>query len=120
MDGGVTALDIDSMARYWSQDAENYGNIIQDELTSFRVEAWQKLLREKMPADTSRVLDLGCGPAFFSIILAKMGLEVTAVDCSEGMLAQARQLIKMTGVSVDLQQMDINQLDFAQAPLMLS
>ncbi len=38
------------------------------------VEAWQKLLREKMPADTSRVLDLGCGPAFFSIILAKMGL----------------------------------------------
>lgn len=29
------------------------------------------------------------------------------------MLAQARQLIEMTGVSVDLQQMDINQLDFA-------
>lgn len=51
MDGGVTALDIESMARYWSQDAENYGNIIQDELASFRVEAWQKLLREKMPAD---------------------------------------------------------------------
>lgn len=113
MDGGVTALDIESMARYWSQDAENYGNIIQDELASFRVEAWQKLLREKMPADTSRVLDFGCGPAFFSIILAKMGLEVTAVDCSEGMLAQARQLIETTGVSVDLQQMDINQLDFA-------
>lgn len=38
---------------------------------------------------------------------------MTAVDCSEGMLAQARQLIEMTGVSVDLQQMDINQLDFA-------
>ena len=28
MDGGVTALDIESMARYWSQDVENYGNII--------------------------------------------------------------------------------------------
>ena len=40
-------MDIESMARYWSQDAENYGNIIQDELASFRVEAWQKLLREK-------------------------------------------------------------------------
>ena len=39
MDGGVTALDIESLARYWSQDAENYGNIIQDELASFRVEA---------------------------------------------------------------------------------
>ena len=109
----MTKMDIESMARYWSQDAENYGNIIQDELASFRVEAWQKLLREKMPADTHRVLDLGCGPAFFSIILAKMGPEVTGVDCAEGMLAQARQLIGLTGVSVDLQQMDINQLDFA-------
>ena len=109
----MTKMDIESMARYWSQDAENYGNIIQDELASFRVEAWQKLLREKMSADTHRVLDLGCGPAFFSIILAKMGLEVTGVDCAEGMLAQARQLIGLTGVSVDLQQMDINHLDFA-------
>ena len=43
----VLGLNIDSMARYWSQDAENYGNIIADELASFRVEAWQKLLREK-------------------------------------------------------------------------
>lgn len=37
----VNGLNIDSMARYWSQDAENYGNIIADELASFRVEAWQ-------------------------------------------------------------------------------
>ena len=59
-------MDIESMARYWSQDAENYGNIIQDELASFRVEAWQKLLREKMPADTHRVLDLGAGPGLWS------------------------------------------------------
>ena len=27
------------MARYWSQDAENYGNIIEGELSSFRVGA---------------------------------------------------------------------------------
>lgn len=62
-------MDIESMARYWTQDAENYGNIIQHELASFRVEAWQKFLQEKMPAGTRRVLDLGCGPGFFSIIL---------------------------------------------------
>lgn len=74
MDGGVTALDIESMARYWSQDAENYGNIIQDELASFRVEAWQKLLREKMPADTSRVLDLGCGQGNAYCCLMPIGI----------------------------------------------
>ena len=105
-------MDIESMARYWSQDAENYGDIIRKELASFRVKAWQNYLREKLPADTRKVLDLGCGPGFFSIILAKMGYEVTAVDCSEGMLAQARQLIKRAGLEITLQQKDINHPEF--------
>ena len=105
-------MDIESMARYWSQDAENYGDIIRKELASFRVKAWQNYLREKLPADTRKVLDLGCGPGFFSIILAKMGYEVTAVDCSEGMLAQARQLVKRAGLEITLQQKDINHPEF--------
>ena len=105
-------MDIESMARYWSQDAENYGDIIRKELASFRVEAWQNYLREKLPADTRTVLDLGCGPGFFSIILAKMGYEVTAVDCSAGMLAQANQLIKRAGIEITLQQKDINHPEF--------
>jgi hypothetical protein len=57
-------LDIESMARYWSQDAENYGNIIEGELSSFRVGAWQRLLKEKMPAGAKRILDLGCLASF--------------------------------------------------------
>jgi SAM-dependent methyltransferase len=76
------------------------------------VKAWQNYLREKLPADTRKVLDLGCGPGFFSIILAKMGYEVTAVDCSEGMLAQARQLVKRAGLEITLQQKDINHPEF--------
>ena len=105
-------MDIESMARYWSQDAENYGDIIRKELASFRVKAWQNYLREKLPADTRKVLDLGCGPGFFSIILAKMGYEVTAVDCSEGMQVQARQLVKRAGLEITLQQKDINHPEF--------
>ena len=104
---------IDSMARYWSQDAENYGNIIEGELSSFRVEAWQKLLREKLPEGTRQVLDLGCGPGFFSIILHEMGYEVTSVDCSEGMLEQAKSMISRAGAKAELRQMDINHMDFA-------
>ena len=105
-------MDIEIMTRYWPQNAENYGDIIRKELVSFRVEAWQNYLREKLPADTHKVLDLGCGPGFFSIILAKMGYEVTAVDCSEGMLAQARRLVKRAGLEITLQQKDINHPEF--------
>jgi len=105
-------VDIDSMARYWSQDAENYGNIIGEELSSFRVGAWQRLLKDKLPAGASKVLDLGCGPGFFSIILSSLGYEVTAVDCSEGMLEQARSMIDRAGVKVTLRQMDVNNMEF--------
>lgn len=104
-------MDIDSMARYWTQDAENYGNIIEGEL-SIRVGAWQSLLAEKLPASGRQILDLGCGPGFFSIILDKMGYEVTAVDCSMGMLEQAREMIDRAGAKVILRQMDINHMDF--------
>ena len=100
------------MARYWSQDADNYGNIIAGELSSFRVGAWQRLLKEKMPAGAKRILDLGCGPGFFSIILYKLGYDVTAVDCSDGMLEQARTMTGKAGANVTLQQMDINHLEF--------
>jgi ubiquinone/menaquinone biosynthesis C-methylase UbiE len=38
-----------------------------------------------------RVLDLGCGTGRHALWLAKQGSNVTAVDFSEGMLAEARQ-----------------------------
>ena len=47
-------MDIESMARYWSQDAENYGDIIRKELASFRVD----LLRRKC-TQLLRVLPTG-------------------------------------------------------------
>ena len=32
-------MNLETMQRYWSEDASNYGQIIEDELASFRVEA---------------------------------------------------------------------------------
>jgi ubiquinone/menaquinone biosynthesis C-methylase UbiE len=44
------------------------------------------------------VLDLGCGTGRYSIWLARAGAKVTAVDFSEGMLAEARKkLAQSTG-----------------------
>ena len=45
-------------------------NLFEDELSSFRVGAWQELLKKQMPKNAREVLDFGCGPGFFSIILA--------------------------------------------------
>ena len=53
----------------WSESAPNYDSIIHDELRSFRVEAWQEQILSHFPAgQTLQILDIGCGPGFFSII----------------------------------------------------
>lgn len=105
-----TQKDINQM---WTDHSDNYNNIIHDELTSFRVEAWQKQVAAQLPAHTnSKVLDCGCGPAFFTIILAKAGYDVVGIDASSGMLERARNNVKEFGVNAEILEMDCHALDF--------
>lgn len=46
-------------------------------------------LLEQLPA--SHVIDMGCGTGVHAIALAQLGLAVTAIDISEGMLEKARR-----------------------------
>lgn len=69
------------------------------------------------PAPTSatrplHVLDLGCGPGFFSIVFAQLGCKVYAVDSSAGMLEEAQRNIARAGVaeSVTLHTGDVSAL----------
>lgn len=63
------------------------------------------------------VLDAGCGPGVHSIRAAKAGLRVIAIDISETMLTNARQRVEAAGFlgSVEFHQMDLTQLDYADA-----
>ena len=60
-----------------------------------------------------RVLDLGCGHGMASVILARRGAQVTAVDLSLGYLREARERARASGVHVALAQADAEQLPFA-------
>ena len=59
-------LEQKEIDRYWSDGAENYSWIIDDELSSFRVKKVDKKKSRKifLPAKT-KILDAGCGPGFF-------------------------------------------------------
>ncbi|NLW65795.1 MAG: class I SAM-dependent methyltransferase [Clostridiales bacterium] len=76
----------------WTEASDNYDNIIHDELNSFRVKAWTDLILENAPKKpVLDILDCGCGPAFFSILLSRAGHRVVGLDGSEGMLNHATQ-----------------------------
>jgi SAM-dependent methyltransferase len=56
------------------------------------------------------VLDLGCGTGRHAVALAKLGFEVTGVDLSPVLLAQARRTAAAEGVAPRWLQRDMRQL----------
>ena len=97
----------------WSKNSANYDRIIHDELDSFRVKGWQKLIADQVANRTGlEVLDCGCGPAFFTILLAKAGYHVTGIDAAEGMLQKARQNVAEYGADARILEMDCHELSF--------
>ncbi len=99
---------------YWSQGADNYDSIIHNELGSFRTEAWQKQILDNASKKACLdILDCGCGPAFFSIILSQKGHRVIGLDGSEKMLAHAAENAEQYGVHPIFLQGDCHKLPFA-------
>ena len=98
---------------HWSEGADNYNAIIEDEMNSFRTDAWKKqILDHAPPKGVLKILDCGCGPGFFSILMAQEGHLVTAVDGSERMLGYARARAEAYHVKVDFRKMDCHELEF--------
>lgn len=72
---------------HYSKTADNYNAIIENELNSFRADAWTKKIMEQKPEIGLRdALDLGCGPGFFSILLSRQGVRTIGMDASLPML----------------------------------
>lgn len=98
---------------YWDKRARGYSQTIHKQLASREYEYYRGVLRENAPAAGSLdCLDIGCGPGFFSILLAQDGHNVTAVDCSEGMLKQAKANFEEMAVSVKTALGDAQSLPF--------
>ncbi len=99
-------IDPQEISRYWDVRAPSYSNGVRDEMAGFERRAWTQLLSERLASlgnlSDLHVLDLGCGPGFFSILLARLGCRVDAVDASEGMLGQAHANAVRAGVENEI------------------
>lgn len=101
---GTSQLKQDNEA-YWTQRAAGYSEVNKDELRTQQKQTWTHELVGQIAAafpgaqpHDLRVLDMGCGPGFFSIILARAGFSVTAADYTPAMLEEARANARAEGV----------------------
>jgi len=97
----------------WTIRSENYNRYVKEEFCTDRPEKWLEFIETNAPSSRPlRVLDAGCGPGFFSVLLSHAGHTVTGVDGSTGMLAHARENAAHFGVSPIFMQGDFGALPF--------
>ena len=83
--------DPEAVASMFDAVARRY-DLVNDLLSLGRTKAWRKkVVKIIKPAPGTKILDIAAGPGSSSEPLYKAGAEVTALDFSEGMLAQGRK-----------------------------
>lgn len=98
---------------FWEGEAQIYDEAIKEELKGKFAPQWKKLILDNSPkADRLKVLDIGTGPGFFPVLLAKDGHDVTGIDVTENMIKWAKHNAENCGVEATLLTMDTHKLDF--------
>jgi SAM-dependent methyltransferase len=100
----MSEANIDQIRQYWDDDALVYDISPRHQPTDASVvAAWTAAVKRVLPAAPARVLDCGAGTGFLSLIAARLGHRVTALDMSAGMLEVLRQKAGSEQVSVEIQ-----------------
>ena len=123
---------LEEIESYWSTRTEGYSEVNEKELKGMQKKAWLEVLEDGFCGKVSmekecneenpdkkeslKILDIGTGPGFFSMILAEAGYHVTAVDYTPGMLEKAAEnAAKFIGnkkENIEFIRMDAQALEF--------
>lgn len=99
---------------YWEKRSGNFLEHKRAELHSSMAERWLCEIKKQLPQDRNlRILDVGCGAGFFSVLLAKEGYQVTGVDLTPDMVENARTLAEEEKTDCEFFVMDAENLRFA-------
>ena len=108
---------LEEIQGYWNYRYTGYSKVNQKELEGIQRERWKKQFERLLPSNKNlKVLDIGTGPGFFTIILEELGYtNITGIDVSEKMLEVAEENIQKYGKKnsrIQLIQMDAQSLEF--------
>ena len=97
----------------WDISARGYSDLIQEDFYDERKYSWLDTILENSPQkDDMKILDTGCGPGFFSIILSEAGFDVTGIDLSSQMIIEAEKNAEAMETDAIFKVMDIQHPDF--------
>jgi SAM-dependent methyltransferase len=96
------AYDLERQIRdYWDVDSSTYDRSSgHNPQTRLELAVWAASLRRLLPPPPARVLDAGAGTGFLSLLLAREGYRVTALDLAPGMLARLGAKAASRGLEV--------------------
>lgn len=97
---------------YWSTRSDGFSEYMLEHLDGEENKLYFSRIREFSGTRKMNVLDAGCGPGMFSMVLGKDGHNVTAIDYSDGMIAKAKENCKNAGVPANILKMDAQNLEF--------
>ena len=109
---------------YWTDRASGYSEVNQEELAGIQKKTWSDLLDREIrdhfkigetQRSRIRILDIGAGPGFLSVILCEQGYQVTAADYAETMLEEAKQNAGTLAEKICFRREDAMNLCFPEA-----
>ena len=109
---------------YWTDRASGYSEVNQEELAGIQKKTWSDLLDREIRdhfkigethRSRIRILDIGAGPGFLSVILCEQGYQVTAADFAETMLKEAKQNAGTLAEQICFRREDAMNLSFPEA-----
>ena len=93
----------DEVRRFWDDDSAIYDEVPNHHPTApAERAAWAAALTRMLPPAPARVLDCGAGTGFLSLLAARLGHKVTALDLSPGMLARLESKAAGEGLEVEV------------------
>ena len=103
------------IVNYWEKRSDSFLMQKRQELHSAMAELWMKEIRAQLPKGKKlRILDVGCGAGFFSVLLAKEGHQVTGIDLTPDMIKNARLLASEEKTDCEFLVMDAEHPEFPE------